>query len=347
MRGLDEPAMEAIGGDECNDDLRKRGCHYRRGHNTRVLIGGLDQCASVTFQTSAGRGAADRRTGAGRAGGRAETASRQLRGGYKRARLVRTIESEIVPRLVLTRGSTGAVGIAHAAEGRRRHRRPGTGEAAAGARCGGCVGVCGDGASAGRDARTGVPGAAGAGGARVRAAMGGGRMRFHAGDGGIVQAAPIAAGAERRISLRGAGARAATSHPAGPVPGRAAYLRDFPGAPISAARRLGGLAGVSGHQGGDTGIGAQRIGLRSSGCRSAANCASIRSRRTIRAIRGDSRNRAVGVLIGGPMLLAKPEMAELVGADATAADGPQAVLRAEHICAAGGRPLIDDARGEM
>lgn len=53
---------------------------------------------------------------------------------------------------------------------------------------------------------------------------------------------------------------------------------------------------------------------------------------TIRAIRQASRNRDVGVMVGGPILLAKPELAMLVGADATAADGPQAVLRAEHMC---------------
>ena len=55
---------------------------------------------------------------------------------------------------------------------------------------------------------------------------------------------------------------------------------------------------------------------------------------TIRAIRRESRNRAIGVLVGGPLLLKKPELAQRVGADATAADGPQAVLRAEHICSA-------------
>jgi len=55
---------------------------------------------------------------------------------------------------------------------------------------------------------------------------------------------------------------------------------------------------------------------------------------TIRAIRSVSKNRAVGVLVGGPLLVEKPELAVLVGADATAADGPQAVLRAEHICSA-------------
>jgi len=55
---------------------------------------------------------------------------------------------------------------------------------------------------------------------------------------------------------------------------------------------------------------------------------------TIRAIRSVSRNRAVGVLVGGPLLVDKPELALLVGADATAADGPQAVVRAEHLCSA-------------
>ncbi len=52
----------------------------------------------------------------------------------------------------------------------------------------------------------------------------------------------------------------------------------------------------------------------------------------IRQIRAASRNRAVGVLVGGPMLLANPKLVELVGADGTAPDGPQAVLRAEHFC---------------
>jgi methanogenic corrinoid protein MtbC1 len=52
----------------------------------------------------------------------------------------------------------------------------------------------------------------------------------------------------------------------------------------------------------------------------------------IRAIRGASMNRSVGVLVGGPMLLAKPEIVQFVGADGTAPDGPQAVLCAEHFC---------------
>jgi methanogenic corrinoid protein MtbC1 len=52
---------------------------------------------------------------------------------------------------------------------------------------------------------------------------------------------------------------------------------------------------------------------------------------TIRSIRRASRNRAVGILVGGPVLIDRPELAALVGADATAVDGAQAVLRAEHI----------------
>lgn len=52
----------------------------------------------------------------------------------------------------------------------------------------------------------------------------------------------------------------------------------------------------------------------------------------IRAIRQASRNHAVGVLVGGPVLVARPELAVLMGADATANDGPIAVQRAEHLC---------------
>ena len=51
----------------------------------------------------------------------------------------------------------------------------------------------------------------------------------------------------------------------------------------------------------------------------------------IRAIRHASRNRAVGIMVGGPVLVARPELAGLVGADATAIDGPAAVLCADHI----------------
>jgi len=60
---------------------------------------------------------------------------------------------------------------------------------------------------------------------------------------------------------------------------------------------------------------------------------------TIGLIRRESRNKAIGVLVGGPILVERPELARLVGADATAADGPQAVLRAEHICNGMRRPI--------
>lgn len=52
----------------------------------------------------------------------------------------------------------------------------------------------------------------------------------------------------------------------------------------------------------------------------------------IAGIRRFSRNRGVGVLVGGPLFVSKPEIAPLVGADATAADGQEAVERAEQMC---------------
>jgi len=55
--------------------------------------------------------------------------------------------------------------------------------------------------------------------------------------------------------------------------------------------------------------------------------------RVIQAVRHASRNRSVGILVGGPLLVARPELADLIGADATAMDGPMAVQRAEHMCA--------------
>jgi methanogenic corrinoid protein MtbC1 len=57
-------------------------------------------------------------------------------------------------------------------------------------------------------------------------------------------------------------------------------------------------------------------------------------RETIRSIRQASRNRAVGILVGGPILVIKPELAVSLGADAMALDGPQAVVKAEQISTA-------------
>lgn len=53
----------------------------------------------------------------------------------------------------------------------------------------------------------------------------------------------------------------------------------------------------------------------------------------IHALRRASRNRALGVMVGGPMLAEHPELAALVGADATAADGHSACLQAESLVA--------------
>lgn len=53
----------------------------------------------------------------------------------------------------------------------------------------------------------------------------------------------------------------------------------------------------------------------------------------IHAVRRASRNRAVGVMVGGPVFLERPELAALVGADATAMDARQAREQAESLLA--------------
>jgi len=53
----------------------------------------------------------------------------------------------------------------------------------------------------------------------------------------------------------------------------------------------------------------------------------------IRALRQASANRQLVVLLGGPAFLERPELARELGADATAADGPGAVRRAESLAA--------------
>jgi MerR family transcriptional regulator, light-induced transcriptional regulator len=52
---------------------------------------------------------------------------------------------------------------------------------------------------------------------------------------------------------------------------------------------------------------------------------------TIRTIRKSSRNRSVGVLIGGPIFVVKPGLAADMGADATGCDGRDAVRQAERV----------------
>ena len=53
----------------------------------------------------------------------------------------------------------------------------------------------------------------------------------------------------------------------------------------------------------------------------------------IHAVRRASRNPAIGVLVGGPVFVEHPELATLIGADATAADGRQATFQAESLLA--------------
>lgn len=53
----------------------------------------------------------------------------------------------------------------------------------------------------------------------------------------------------------------------------------------------------------------------------------------IREVRRASRNPQIGILVGGNIFVAQPELAVLVGADATACDGQQAVLQAEALLA--------------
>lgn len=52
---------------------------------------------------------------------------------------------------------------------------------------------------------------------------------------------------------------------------------------------------------------------------------------SIRSIREVSRNRSVGIMVGGPVFLEKPELVEHVGADASAVDAPTAVLLAQRL----------------
>jgi methanogenic corrinoid protein MtbC1 len=53
----------------------------------------------------------------------------------------------------------------------------------------------------------------------------------------------------------------------------------------------------------------------------------------IHAVRRSSRNRGLGVMVGGPVFLERPELAALVGADATAMDAQQACEQAESLLA--------------
>ena len=53
----------------------------------------------------------------------------------------------------------------------------------------------------------------------------------------------------------------------------------------------------------------------------------------IRAIRRSSRNKSIGIMVGGRPFVERPEQVTLVGADVTASDGKEAVSQAQHLLA--------------
>jgi len=61
--------------------------------------------------------------------------------------------------------------------------------------------------------------------------------------------------------------------------------------------------------------------------------------KTVRQLRKASSNPAVCIMVGGPLLLEHPELVSRIGADATAVDAREAALRADSACAllAGGK----------
>jgi methanogenic corrinoid protein MtbC1 len=68
--------------------------------------------------------------------------------------------------------------------------------------------------------------------------------------------------------------------------------------------------------------------------------------RTIQAIRRASSNPAIGVLLGGAALTRSPDLARLAGADASAADARQAVSRAEDLRLLMARAQVEVAAGQ-
>lgn len=53
--------------------------------------------------------------------------------------------------------------------------------------------------------------------------------------------------------------------------------------------------------------------------------------KAVRGVRAASRFRPIGVMVGGPVFLAKPELVGHVGADASAVDAPTTVLLAQRL----------------
>jgi methanogenic corrinoid protein MtbC1 len=56
---------------------------------------------------------------------------------------------------------------------------------------------------------------------------------------------------------------------------------------------------------------------------------------TIAAVRRTSRNRSVGVMVGGSLFNERPDLVVRVGADATACDAPEAIAKAERFAVCG------------
>lgn len=65
---------------------------------------------------------------------------------------------------------------------------------------------------------------------------------------------------------------------------------------------------------------------------------------TIAQIRRESRNQAVGIMVGGPMFTANPALAHDVGADATAPNAPSAVVVAQKLFDLAAAGFRDSAR---
>jgi methanogenic corrinoid protein MtbC1 len=59
----------------------------------------------------------------------------------------------------------------------------------------------------------------------------------------------------------------------------------------------------------------------------------------IRAIRRASRNRRVGIMVGGPVFVEHPQLAAMVGADATASSGSEAVRQAHRLVSLSAKAL--------
>ena len=68
---------------------------------------------------------------------------------------------------------------------------------------------------------------------------------------------------------------------------------------------------------------------------------------SIRSVRKVSRNRSIGVMVGGPVFLDKPELVELVGADASAVDAPTAVLLAQKLFDIGVAKKLRTTKGNI